>query len=76
MEKWWFWLHNSFLFLLTNCFCGHSCGATGSLHSYQLEGLNFLRFAWQQSKHVILADEMGLGMISNLLSVQHFNPRL
>jgi chromodomain-helicase-DNA-binding protein 4 len=49
---------------------------TGSLHSYQLEGLNFLRFAWQQSKHVILADEMGLGTISNLLSVQHFNPRL
>jgi chromodomain-helicase-DNA-binding protein 4 len=48
----------------------------GSLHSYQLEGLNFLRFAWQQSKHVILADEMGLGTISNLLSVQHFNPRL
>ncbi|KAH8939040.1 hypothetical protein BDL97_15G016300 [Sphagnum fallax] len=33
----------------------------GSLHPYQLEGLNFLRFAWQQRKHVILADEMGLG---------------
>jgi SNF2 family DNA or RNA helicase len=33
----------------------------GSLHPYQLEGLNFLRFAWQQNKHVILADEMGLG---------------
>ncbi|XP_024544547.1 CHD3-type chromatin-remodeling factor PICKLE [Selaginella moellendorffii] len=33
----------------------------GVLHPYQLEGLNFLRFAWQQEKHVILADEMGLG---------------
>lgn len=33
----------------------------GVLHPYQLEGLNFLRFAWQQGKHVILADEMGLG---------------
>lgn len=37
-----------------------SLGA-GSLHPYQLEGLNFLRFAWEQHKHVILADEMGLG---------------
>ena len=34
----------------------------GVLHPYQLEGLNFLRFAWQQGQHVILADEMGLGM--------------
>jgi hypothetical protein len=34
---------------------------TGQLHPYQLEGLNWLRFAWQQHKHVILADEMGLG---------------
>lgn len=33
----------------------------GVLHAYQLEGLNFLRFAWQQGQHVILADEMGLG---------------
>eukprot|EP00250_Pteridium_aquilinum_P017954 c23861_g1_i1 orf=626-5110(-) len=33
----------------------------GVLHPYQLEGLNFLRFAWQQGQHVILADEMGLG---------------
>ncbi|KAJ7124849.1 hypothetical protein O6H91_Y561900 [Diphasiastrum complanatum] len=33
----------------------------GVLHPYQLEGLNFLRFAFQQEKHVILADEMGLG---------------
>ncbi|PIN15481.1 putative helicase [Handroanthus impetiginosus] len=33
----------------------------GSLHPYQLEGLNFLRFAWAKQTHVILADEMGLG---------------
>ncbi|KAI5647924.1 hypothetical protein M9H77_33929 [Catharanthus roseus] len=33
----------------------------GSLHPYQLEGLNFLRFAWLKQTHVILADEMGLG---------------
>ncbi|CAK9216882.1 unnamed protein product [Sphagnum troendelagicum] len=41
----------------------------GSLHSYQLEGLNFLRFAWQQSKHVILADEMGLGKTIQSISL-------
>ncbi|KAK6912519.1 Chromo domain [Dillenia turbinata] len=33
----------------------------GSLHPYQLEGLNFLRFSWGKQTHVILADEMGLG---------------
>ncbi|XP_059076151.1 CHD3-type chromatin-remodeling factor PICKLE isoform X4 [Cryptomeria japonica] len=33
----------------------------GTLHPYQLEGLNFLRFSWLQGRHVILADEMGLG---------------
>ncbi|XP_010526237.1 PREDICTED: CHD3-type chromatin-remodeling factor PICKLE-like [Tarenaya hassleriana] len=33
----------------------------GSLHPYQLEGLNFLRFSWLKQTHVILADEMGLG---------------
>ncbi|KAF9614280.1 hypothetical protein IFM89_017081 [Coptis chinensis] len=33
----------------------------GSLHPYQLEGLNFLRYAWSKQTHVILADEMGLG---------------
>ncbi|CAM8893801.1 unnamed protein product [Rhodiola kirilowii] len=33
----------------------------GSLHPYQLEGLNFLRFSWFKETHVILADEMGLG---------------
>lgn len=33
----------------------------GSLHPYQLEGLNFLRFSYSKQTHVILADEMGLG---------------
>lgn len=33
----------------------------GTLHPYQLEGLNFLRFSWSKQTHVILADEMGLG---------------
>ena len=33
----------------------------GSLHPYQLEGLNWLRFSWSQGTDVILADEMGLG---------------
>ncbi|KAK4491066.1 hypothetical protein RD792_001788, partial [Penstemon davidsonii] len=33
----------------------------GSLHPYQLEGLNFLRFSWSKETHVVLADEMGLG---------------
>ncbi|MCO5577201.1 hypothetical protein L7F22_031025 [Adiantum nelumboides] len=37
------------------------CLTGGVLHPYQLDGLNFLRFAWQQGQHVILADEMGLG---------------
>ncbi|KAL7671473.1 hypothetical protein ACOME3_006369 [Neoechinorhynchus agilis] len=33
----------------------------GSLHEYQLEGLNWLRFSWGQGTDVVLADEMGLG---------------
>uniref|UniRef100_A0A8C5FYC0 Chromodomain-helicase-DNA-binding protein 5-like n=1 Tax=Gouania willdenowi TaxID=441366 RepID=A0A8C5FYC0_GOUWI len=33
----------------------------GTLHPYQLEGLNWLRFSWAQGKDTILADEMGLG---------------
>eukprot|EP00698_Gefionella_okellyi_P001432 TRINITY_DN1138_c0_g1_i2.p1 TRINITY_DN1138_c0_g1~~TRINITY_DN1138_c0_g1_i2.p1 ORF type:complete len:1213 (+),score=198.12 TRINITY_DN1138_c0_g1_i2:1976-5614(+) len=33
----------------------------GSLHPYQLEGVNWLRFAWSKKRGVILADEMGLG---------------
>uniref|UniRef100_UPI00358F9DE4 chromodomain-helicase-DNA-binding protein 4-like isoform X2 n=1 Tax=Myxine glutinosa TaxID=7769 RepID=UPI00358F9DE4 len=33
----------------------------GTLHPYQLEGLNWLRFSWSQGTHTILADEMGLG---------------
>ena len=33
----------------------------GTLHPYQLEGLNFLRYSWYHDKRVILGDEMGLG---------------
>ncbi|VAI83540.1 unnamed protein product [Triticum turgidum subsp. durum] len=33
----------------------------GTLHPYQLEGLNFLRYSWSINKRVILGDEMGLG---------------
>ncbi|EHH62560.1 hypothetical protein EGM_20938, partial [Macaca fascicularis] len=33
----------------------------GTLHPYQMEGLNWLRFSWAQGTDTILADEMGLG---------------
>ena len=33
----------------------------GTLHGYQLEGLNWLLHAWEQNQNAILADEMGLG---------------
>jgi len=33
----------------------------GTLHPYQLEGLNWLRYSFAQNTDVILADEMGLG---------------
>jgi SNF2 family DNA or RNA helicase len=33
----------------------------GTLHNYQLEGVNWLRFSWLQKTNTILADEMGLG---------------
>ncbi|XP_013407633.1 chromodomain-helicase-DNA-binding protein 4 isoform X2 [Lingula anatina] len=33
----------------------------GTLHPYQLEGLNWLRYSWCHGIHTILADEMGLG---------------
>jgi chromodomain-helicase-DNA-binding protein 4 len=48
---------------------------SGSLHPYQLEGLNFLRFAWEQNKHVILADEMGLGMKTTSLLIVFYYSR-
>lgn len=35
------------------------CG--GTLHSYQLEGVNWLRYSWAHNIDTILADEMGLG---------------
>jgi chromodomain-helicase-DNA-binding protein 4 len=33
----------------------------GTLHPYQLEGINWLRRCWNNKTHAILADEMGLG---------------
>jgi SNF2 family DNA or RNA helicase len=33
----------------------------GSLHPYQMEGINWLRHSWAKGCHAILADEMGLG---------------
>ena len=33
----------------------------GTLHPYQMEGLNWLRFSGAQGTDTILADEMGLG---------------
>uniref|UniRef100_A0A0N4ZGI1 DNA helicase n=1 Tax=Parastrongyloides trichosuri TaxID=131310 RepID=A0A0N4ZGI1_PARTI len=33
----------------------------GTLHPYQLEGINWLRHCYSQGTHAILADEMGLG---------------
>ena len=36
-------------------------GTGGSLHGYQLEGLNWLRYSWANNTDTILADEMGLG---------------
>lgn len=53
----------------------HICGMllfgtyVGSLHPYQLEGLNFLRFSWSKQTHVILADEMGLGKFYYYFSI-------
>jgi len=35
------------------------CG--GTLHCYQLEGVNWLRYSWAHRIDTILADEMGLG---------------
>lgn len=36
-----------------------------SLRSYQLEGLNWLRFCYYSYRSCILADEMGLGMCAD-----------
>ncbi|XP_076814898.1 chromodomain-helicase-DNA-binding protein 3-like isoform X3 [Clavelina lepadiformis] len=51
-----------------------------SLHEYQLEGLNWLRFSWTQGTDTILADEMGLGktiqtivFIKSLIAEGHTN---
>uniref|UniRef100_A0A0D9WMM4 CHD3-type chromatin-remodeling factor PICKLE n=1 Tax=Leersia perrieri TaxID=77586 RepID=A0A0D9WMM4_9ORYZ len=41
----------------------------GTLHPYQLEGLNFLRYSWYHNKRVILGDEMGLDKLGPHLVV-------
>lgn len=33
----------------------------GSLHQFQIAGLDWLRSSWEKNNNVILADEMGLG---------------
>jgi SNF2 family DNA or RNA helicase len=40
----------------------------GTLHAYQLEGLNWLRFQHSQGTNAILADEMGLGKTVQVVS--------
>jgi SNF2 family DNA or RNA helicase len=40
----------------------------GTLHAYQLEGLNWLRFKHSQGTNAILADEMGLGKTVQVVS--------
>lgn len=34
----------------------------GTLHPYQLEGLNWLYHKWSERENVILADEVGCGL--------------
>jgi hypothetical protein len=52
----------------------------GELFPYQLEGLNWLLFAWSKGNNVILADEMGLGMGGSLdgacMRLESNQPRL
>ncbi len=43
----------------------------GTLHPYQLEGFNWMRFSWAQDTNVILADEMGLGKTIQAISFIH-----
>jgi SNF2 family DNA or RNA helicase len=62
-------------YMLTIRKCDEIFLGIGSLHPYQLEGLNFLRFAWEQNKHVILADEMGLGMKTTSLLIVFYYSR-
>lgn len=60
-SAWWIldiarWMPN-----VSRCLSAPTAWSAGDLHAYQLEGVNWLRYAWQQKQHVILADEMGLG---------------
>eukprot|EP00741_Cyanophora_paradoxa_P006100 tig00000983_g5915.t1 len=40
----------------------------GELRDYQLEGLNWMAYSWNNNKNVILADEMGLGKTLQTIS--------
>jgi chromodomain-helicase-DNA-binding protein 7 len=42
------------------------------LRPYQLEGLNFLSYNWNQSQNAILADEMGLGKTVQSVSIVNY----
>lgn len=41
----------------------------GTLHDYQLEGVNWLCFSWYRKTNVILADEMGLGKVRPIINL-------
>jgi superfamily II DNA or RNA helicase len=41
----------------------------GELMKYQIEGLNWLYYKWQQRKNAILADEMGLGKTIQIIGL-------
>ena len=43
---------------------------SGTLHPYQLEGMNWLLHSKEQDHHVILADEMGLGKTIQTIAYQ------
>ncbi len=49
-----------------------ACG--GTLHQYQLEGLNWLRYSWAQGDDTILADEMGLGKTIQVGQMKTWRP--
>ncbi|KAH0793578.1 SNF2 family N-terminal domain containing protein [Histomonas meleagridis] len=43
-----------------------------TLRSYQIEGLNWLRFCWYNRRNSILADEMGLGKTAQLVCMLNY----
>ena len=48
----------------------HIGGPGLALYPYQLEGLNWLRYAWHARRNVILADEMGLGARQRIAEIR------